>query len=121
MQPNELEFWIDHNLPPDMARWIRDGFHVNAKSLVELGYQEYSDHQILSVAAQHLNTIIITTKDYDFIELADHTTASPRILYLNIGNLSKHQLKEIIEKSFQQALEKFLNTTHKIIEITIPI
>jgi O-acetylhomoserine (thiol)-lyase len=33
MQQNSLEFWIDVNLPPAMAKWIQEGFGIAAKWL----------------------------------------------------------------------------------------
>jgi predicted nuclease of predicted toxin-antitoxin system len=119
MQPDNLEFWIDLNLPSVMARWIREDFKVSAKSLVELKYDKYSDYQIFQLAAARANTIVITTKDNDFAELTETLGAPPKILYLNVGNLSKNQLKLVIQKSFQQALDQFLHTDNTIIEITI--
>ena len=38
MQQNSLEFWIDVNLPPAMAIWIRDDFGMAAKSFKELNF-----------------------------------------------------------------------------------
>ena len=36
MQPEELEFWIDLNLPPAMTAWLRDEFNVKAESFINL-------------------------------------------------------------------------------------
>ena len=87
MQP-DLEFWIDNNLPPKMAIWLKEDFKVSAKSFLELGFQTTDDRKIFEIAANKINTIIITTKDIDFIKLSNEKSKLPRILYLNIGNIS---------------------------------
>jgi len=67
MQPEVLEFWIDVHLPPKMAKWLIEDFHVLAKSFWELHFNTTEDNEVYKIAAAHTNTIIITTKDTDFI------------------------------------------------------
>lgn len=118
MQHN-LEFWIDNNLPPKMAVWLREDFNVLAKSFQELGFQSTEDIEIFRAAASRINTIIITTKDVDFVNLSNDIGSPPKILFLNIGNLSNKKLKEIIYKSFKEVIRMFLETDNSLIEITI--
>ena len=87
-QLDELEFWIDLNLPPQMASWLKDGFEVNAKSFKDLLFSEVADVEVYKIAAKQHNKIIITTKDIDFSNYQNMVGAAPRILYLNIGNIS---------------------------------
>jgi predicted nuclease of predicted toxin-antitoxin system len=58
MQPEDIEFWIDLNLPPKMATWLNEGFHVLAKSFAELGFGETPDAVVYKTAAKNSNTII---------------------------------------------------------------
>lgn len=66
-QLDELEFWIDLNLPPQMAIWLIDQFSVKARSFKELQFLKTSDVEVYKIAAEKKNTIIITTKDIDFV------------------------------------------------------
>ncbi len=118
MQPENLEFWIDVHLPPKMANWLIEDFHVSAKSFWELQYDTTSDSEIFKFAAIHLNTIIITTKDIDFINLQKGKGSPPKVLYLNAGNISNRQLRELINKSFPRALEISTTTNNQLVEIT---
>ena len=86
MQPN-LEFWIDNNLPPQMAIWLREDFNVSAKSFYELHFQ--------------------TTEDKITV---------PKILYLNVGNISNQKLKQLIYKSFTEVLRMFLETDEYLLK-----
>lgn len=115
---SELEFWIDLNLPPILATWLREDFKVNAKSFEELNLITASDADVFKLAKSKSNTIIITTKDYDFISLADDIGSPPKILYLNTGNISNKQLKQIIFDSFLDVIKIFSKTNQTIVEIT---
>lgn len=117
MQQNNLEFWIDVNLPPAMAVWIQDDFGCSAKSFKELNFETEQDAVVFTKAAKRLNTIVITTKDIDFKNLAEEIRIHPRILYLNIGNVSNRTLKEIIYQSMKNVIRTFLETDNFFIEI----
>lgn len=119
MQPENIEFWIDLNLPPKMADWLKTGFNVTAKSFIELGFGETEDAIVYKTAAKRNNTIIITTKDIDFINLQNDIGVPPKILYLNVGNISNKQLKEIISKHFKEVLRLFTETNNFLVEISL--
>jgi predicted nuclease of predicted toxin-antitoxin system len=118
MQLNELEFWIDLNLPPKMANWLVEGFNVNAKSFKELLFEDVPDVEVYKIAASKSNMVIITTKDIDFSNYQNVVGAPPRILYLNIGNISNKNLKLLIEERFAEILQLFLTTNEPLIEIS---
>jgi predicted nuclease of predicted toxin-antitoxin system len=119
MQPEKLEFWIDVHLPPKMARWLIEDFQVSAKSFWELQFNKTDDIEVFKLAASNKNTIIITTKDIDFINLQKNKGTPPKILYLNVGNISNKQLRDVINKSFPKALQIFTTTNNQLVEITI--
>jgi predicted nuclease of predicted toxin-antitoxin system len=118
-QPENLEFWIDVNLPPKMAKWLIDDFNVAAKSFWELEFNIAADTDVFKIAGEKKNIIVITTKDIDFVKLQSAKGSPPKILYINVGNISNKELKVIISKSFAGALEIFVNTTKQLVEITI--
>lgn len=95
MQYKLLEFWIDLNLPPILSKWLSDEFEVNAKSFEELGLMTTPDAEVFKLAGKKSNTIIITTKDYDFFYMGKELGAPPKILYLNTGNVSNKELKKL--------------------------
>jgi len=115
----KLEFWIDHNLPPKMASWLNNDFSVSAKSFQELGYQATDDREIFRIASKKINTIIITTKDIDFVNLTSETVSPPKVLYLNVGNISNKRLKKLIYKSFPEVIRIFSETDNSLVEISI--
>lgn len=118
MQSKNPEFWIDLNLPPILAVWLRENFAVSAKSFLELNLVTVTDAEVFKLARKKSNTVIITTKDYDFVTLAEEIGAPPKILYLNTGNISNKELKRIILHSFKNVIRIFSQTNQTIVEIT---
>ncbi len=119
MQPENLEFWIDLNLPPVMASWLTNDFYVSAKSFKELGFETSEDILIFKLASSLSNTIIITTKDVDFINLSNKIGSPPKILFLNVGNISNKNLKQLVYKCFSEVIKIFLESDKSLVEITI--
>ena len=118
MQPEIPEFWIDLNLPPQMAMWLREDFDVDAKSFRELNFDSVPDLEIYKIAAARTNTFIITTKDIDFINFQESIGAPPKILYINVGNISNSELKSLILNKFAEILQLFSKSHNTLIEIS---
>jgi predicted nuclease of predicted toxin-antitoxin system len=68
MPLNNFQYWIDANLPPQLAVWLNEKFSVQAYSLKELKLLQTADKEIYNLASK--NNIIIFTKDEDFAEVA---------------------------------------------------
>ncbi len=102
-----------------MADWLNTDFKVSAKSFQELGFQTTEDREVFRIASQKINTVVITTKDIDFVSLTQEIEEIPRVLYLNVGNVSNKKLKEIVYKSFGEALRIFSETNSSLVEISI--
>lgn len=117
MPPDKLEFWIDMNLPSALADWISTKFNFPAKSFVQLGYQTTSDVDVFRSAANHPNIIVITTKDYDFINIRNEERSHPKILYLNIGNVTNKVLRKIFDIYFSDAIKILSQSNTSLVEI----
>jgi len=116
MQLNDLEFWIDVNMPPSLADWLTKEFGVKAHSFKELNLLTASDHNVFKLASLSENCIIITTKDIDFIQLS-RSDFKPRILLISTGNISNKDLRMVFKKAFPQVIAGFTSGNQQIIEI----
>lgn len=86
-----MRLLFDENLSPSLGRLLsRDypgSIHVRAADLIGA-----SDVSICAFAREH--NLIICTRDYDFVELADLLNAAPHIIYLLDERLSAAQCAE---------------------------
>ena len=85
-----MKFLVDAQLPPAVARWLRDNGH-DAQAVREVGLREAEDDDIWKHALATGAAII--TKDEDFPIRAQQTDVSPVIIWLRIGNTSNHALR----------------------------
>ena len=110
-----MKFWIDAQLSPALAPWIKNTFAVDAFSVQWLKFQEARDRDIF-LAARERNAVVIT-KDYDFVELLDQLGPPPQLIWIRCGNTTNAQMREILLKSFPEAL-LLLQEGEPLVEIT---
>ena len=110
-----MKFWIDAQLSPALAPWIKNTFAVDAFSVQWLKFQEAKDRDIF-LAARETNAVVIT-KDSDFVELLDQLGPPPQLIWIRCGNTTNAQMREILLQSFPQVL-LLLQEGEPLVEIT---
>ena len=115
MQPDKLQFWVDHNLPKALAILIQEHFAFQAVSFSDLMMERMEDAEVYRNAAQNMNVVIIT-KDQDFVNLCMSKGAPPKIIWITVGNVTNARLKEIFKSTFEDAIKKL--STYDIVEIS---
>ncbi len=110
-----MTIWIDAQLSPAIAFWIENNFGVKAIALRDLGLRDAEDLEIFD-AAKQANAVVLT-KDSDFVSLLERLDAPPKIIWLTCGNTSNVNLKIILSKTLQDAID-FLESGEKIVEIS---
>jgi len=109
-----MTIWIDAQLSPAIAFYIESNFNAKATALRDLDLRDAEDEEIF-IAAKNSN-VVVMTKDNDFISLLDRFGSPPKIIWLTCGNTSNANLKIILSKTLQQAIE-FLESGEEIVEI----
>ena len=110
-----MTIWIDAQLSPAIAVWIENNFNVKAFALRDLGLRDAEDEEIF-IEAKKADAIVMT-KDSDFISLLDRFGSPPKIIWLTCGNTSNSNLKIILSKTLQTAIE-LLDNGEEIVEIS---
>lgn len=110
-----MTIWIDAQLSPAIALWIENNFGVKATALRDLGLRDAEDEEIF-IAARNAG-VIVMTKDSDFLSLLDRFGSPPKIIWLTCGNTSNANLKTILSKTLQTALD-LLSGSEEIVEIS---
>ena len=115
MQPDSFEIWIDAQLSPSLADFIKQSFGISGKALKELGLRD-ADDLIIFKAAKEKNAIILT-KDSDFVDLTIRLGTPPKVIWLTCGNTSNDSVKKILKNKLLQVLEMLGNPENDIVEI----
>lgn len=109
-----MTIWIDAQLSPAIALWIENNFDVKAFALRDLGLRDAEDLEIFQ-EAKNANAIVMT-KDSDFVSLLDRLGSPPKVIWLTCGNTSNANLKIILSKTLQDAID-LLDNGEEIVEI----
>jgi predicted nuclease of predicted toxin-antitoxin system len=110
-----MKFWVDAQLSPALAPWLRDTFGVEAFSVRWLGLQHASDEEIF-VAAREAEAVVIT-KDRDFVRLLEKFGPPPKLIWVTCGNTSNAQMRKILRQAFPETL-LLLQADESLVEIT---
>ncbi len=62
-------FWLNAQLPLNLAKWLTETFGVKAVTLQELGLQDAEDSEIFNAAPANGSDTVFVTKDRDFVDL----------------------------------------------------
>ncbi|GEP94430.1 DUF5615 family PIN-like protein [Chitinophaga cymbidii] len=115
MQP-EWEIWIDVNISPAIAKWIRDETGIQTKSAYTLELYTLPDIEIYRKAKEYGNVILIS-KDADFPELISKQGAPPKLINIKIGNCNNQTLWELLKPHINKAINLLITDNIDIVEI----
>ena len=109
-----MTIWLDAQLPPQLAEWIKLELAVEAVAIRDLGLRDASD-KVVFTAARDANAILMS-KDSDFIEMVLRLGSPPKLLWLNCGNLSNAALQALMQSKLRDAID-LLERGDSIVEI----
>jgi len=95
--------WIDAQLSPALARWIRETCQIEAHAVRDLGLRNAKDPVIFKAAREA--GVVVMSKDEDFRLLVERLGPPPQVLWVTCGNTSNARLREILTKSLPAAIE----------------
>ena len=108
-----MNFLIDAQLPPALARWISGKGH-RATHVFEIGFERADDPVIWDRAAAE-NTVIIS-KDEDFVDRWLLTDNPVQLLWVRKGNCSNRALLAWLEPLWADTTER-LERGERLIEL----
>lgn len=98
-----MTLYIDANLPPSLASWLKEKFNIDSFSFDHMTWRFSEDEEIF----KKLRTIpdsVVLTKDEDFLNLLDAHGPPPKIIWITIGNTSNSNLREVLLRQFKEAI-----------------
>ena len=79
--------WIDAQLPPALAHWIRTEHGTDAVHVDQLGLLRARDSDIFTAARGAPVPVVVVTKDDDFAKLLDQKGPPPKVIWLRCAAL----------------------------------
>ena len=95
--------WVDAQLPPALARWLRDLGESQAVHVEDLGLLRAEDPEIFEKARQA--QAIVITKDSDFVQIQERRGPPPRVVWVTCGNRSNPYLRDLMVRSWPRVIE----------------
>lgn len=117
MQPDS-ELWLDAQLSPALVSFIAQLSGISCVAVRDLGLRDANDVDIFNQGKNHLSSVIIITKDADFLDLLIRYGSPPKIIFLTCGNTSNVVLKEIFSLRLIEALDLLKNADNDLVEIS---
>lgn len=87
--------WLDNQLPPALASWMRAALDVECTPIRDLKLQRAPDVDVF-LAARAAGAFVVT-KDADFAALVRQHGPPPQVVLVTCGNTSNARLREVIE------------------------
>jgi predicted nuclease of predicted toxin-antitoxin system len=109
-----VKLWIDAQLSPHLALWIKKTFDLEAYSLEYLKLDEVED-EVVFMAAREANAVVLT-KDEDFVQLQKRLGVPPQMIWITCGNTSNENLRTILTTTLLSALS-ILESGESLVEI----
>ena len=109
-----MRVWVDAQLSPALARWLRDELGVDAVAVRELGLRSAEDPAIFAGARGE--DAVVLTKDSDFVDLVARLGPPPQIIWLTCGNTSNAFLRDILRDGWPY-IDALLAAGEPLVEI----
>lgn len=107
-------YWVDAQLPPQLAAWLSWTFKVEAYALRDLQLRDADDEHIFQQARQA--NMVIISKDSDFVEMVLRFGIPPQLLWVTCGNVTNQRLQNLFNQVFLQA-QALLVSGEAVVEI----
>lgn len=108
-----MNFLIDNQLPPALARFIQTEFKVRARHVIDVGLRDASDAEIWNYVSK--SDSILISKDEDFANMVLQVPTA-KLIWVRFGNCRKGFLLNIFQQMWSRILDR-LDSGDRLIEI----
>jgi predicted nuclease of predicted toxin-antitoxin system len=109
-----VTLWLDAQISPTLAVWLRMRFDLDAIAVREIGLRDAEDADIFAAARDA--GVSVMTKDSDFVDLLRRHGPPPQIVWLRCGNTSNTRLKQLLSQALPAVLP-MLDDGEPLVEI----
>lgn len=93
-----VTLWLDNQLPPALAAWIRTTLSVDCLPVRDLNLHRASDSEVFTAARK--TQVVLVTKDADFVGLVERHGPPPQVILVTCGNTSNDRLRRLVETAW---------------------
>jgi predicted nuclease of predicted toxin-antitoxin system len=108
-----VNFLVDNQLPPALARFIQDELKCSAIHVVDVGMRDASDAEVWSYASQTQSILI--SKDEDFANMVLQVPTA-KLIWVRVGNCRKTFLLDLFRQMWPRILQR-LDGGDRVIEL----
>jgi len=94
--------------------WLTGNFALTTHAVRDLGLREAED-RVIFLAARSAS-VVVMTKDSDFVRLLEELGPPPQVIWLTCGNTSNARLKQILTNALPQAIS-LLESGEPLVEV----
>jgi predicted nuclease of predicted toxin-antitoxin system len=108
-----VNFLVDNQLPPALARFIQTEFKLRAVHVIDVGLRDASDAEIWSYVSR--SDSILISKDEDFANMVLRVPTA-KLIWVRFGNCRKAFLLDLFQRMWSRILER-IESGDRLIEI----
>jgi len=109
-----VTLWLDNQLPPALAAWMRTALAVDCVPVRDLNLHRATDLEIFMAARDA--KVVVMTKDGDFVGLVDRHGAPPQVILVTCGNTSNARLRHLLGRAWPTILP-MIERGEKLVEL----
>lgn len=113
----DWEIWLDSNLSPIIAKWLKDETGLNVKSAYVLNIHGLDDIDIYKLARNNSIPVIIISKDSDLAQLINRLGSPPKLINLKVGNTGNKILFNFILLNIEEVLKRLIDDDAHIADL----
>ena len=106
---------LDAHLSFKLVPWLRAELDVEAEAARDLGLRHAADLEIFEAARDA--SVVVVTKDRDFVDLVERLGSPPQVLWLTLGNTTNRHLQKVFRSNLRPALD-LLQRGEPVVELT---
>ncbi len=96
--------WVDAQLPPALARWLRQSYEIDAWHVGDVELLAADDTAIFA-AARARRAAVVVTKDEDFVRLVERHGPPPQAVWVTCGNVRNAELRAVVLGAWPRVAE----------------
>jgi predicted nuclease of predicted toxin-antitoxin system len=106
--------WVDAQLVPALAKWMREGLGINAVAVRDLRLRQADDQEIFE-RVRTAGAVVLST-DSDFAELVMRHGPPPQIIWLTCGNTTNAYPRTLFTMTWPR-VAALLDANEPLIEV----